>query len=362
MNKIMDAALDLVWATEIGKQVTDLKDNVMDTVGLKAETKEALQEANLDQVATAYESLVNKVGISDQKETITKFISKGDNKDEFRVLHAKIKSLAQQWGADISKLDEVLTTHELTGWFDWVGTYGVVNFFGKLFSPFKKVLEKLNLVHSAKDLGKMVFAINEATNKIDVSKLNNEWEDNLNEEFNEWDHVKIDGKELLGTDVSKEAKHFVDYAETYEDEEYVWWGNGKKWVDCSWLITQCLKKWWINIQRTAATQIKDTRLNDRSIENAQLWDLIFFENKWKNHNRQITHVWIIKGRLENGDVVIYDASRNKEQVSTRVIKPVSDKFEYHIKDTSQLLKDLEIKNMAYNNHTGESVDWMIQAA
>jgi hypothetical protein len=60
--------------------------------------------------------------------------------------------------------------------------------------------------------------------------------------------------------------------------------------------------------------------------------------------------------LENGDLVIYDASRNKEEVSTRVIKSTSDKFEYHIKDTSNLLKDLKTKNMAYNEHTGESVD------
>jgi hypothetical protein len=48
----------------------------MDTVGLKAETKEALQEASLDQVATAYESLATKVGITDQKEIITNFIVK----------------------------------------------------------------------------------------------------------------------------------------------------------------------------------------------------------------------------------------------------------------------------------------------
>jgi UDP-N-acetylglucosamine enolpyruvyl transferase len=96
MNKVMDAALDLLGGTEIGKQVTDLKDNVMDTVGLKTETKEALQEANLDQVATAYEALAAKVGITDQKEIITNFIAKGRDKDKFVELHKKIKSLSQQ--------------------------------------------------------------------------------------------------------------------------------------------------------------------------------------------------------------------------------------------------------------------------
>jgi hypothetical protein len=68
----------------------------MDTIDLKAETKEALQEANLDQVATTYETLASKVGIIDQKEIITKFIIKGRDKDKFTELHNKIKSLAQQ--------------------------------------------------------------------------------------------------------------------------------------------------------------------------------------------------------------------------------------------------------------------------
>jgi UDP-N-acetylglucosamine enolpyruvyl transferase len=96
MNKIITAALEMAGGTEIGKQVTDLKDNVMDTVGLKAETKEALQEANLDQVTTTYEALATKVGITDQKDIITDFVSKGKNKDKFVELHTKIKSLAQQ--------------------------------------------------------------------------------------------------------------------------------------------------------------------------------------------------------------------------------------------------------------------------
>ena len=354
----MNAALELVAGTEIGKQVTDLKNNVMDTVSLKTETKEALAEASLDQVASAYEILAVKLGISDQKDIISSFIAKGKDKEKFIELHTKIKAFAQKWGVDTSKFDGVLTTHELTGW-STMG-YTIANAVGKIWWFARKAMEKLNLIHSSKDLGKIVFAINEAVSKINVSKLENKWEGDENKEFNEWEYIKVDGQKLLGTEVSKEAKYFVDYAETYEDEGYVRWWNGRKWVDCSGLIQQCFKKWGINVDRTAATQIKDTRLNNRSIGDAQLWDLIFFENIWKNHTNQITHVWIIKGRLENGDLVIYDASRNKEGVSTRIITSQSDNFEYHIKDTSDLIKNLRTNDMSYNNHTWESVDGHIQ--
>jgi len=50
----------------------------------------------LDQVASTYEALAAKVGITDQKDLITKFIVKGRDKDKFAELHTKIKSLAQK--------------------------------------------------------------------------------------------------------------------------------------------------------------------------------------------------------------------------------------------------------------------------
>ena len=169
MNKFLEWALDIVGGTEIGEQVTDLKDNVMDTVWLKTETKEALADAGLDQVASTYEALAAKVGITDQKDLITKFIVKGRDKDKFAELHTKIKSLAQKWWADVSNLDGVLTTHELTGG-SKIG-YTVANAVGKIIPFVRKTLEKINVIHSPKDLGKMVFAINEITTKVDVSKL-----------------------------------------------------------------------------------------------------------------------------------------------------------------------------------------------
>lgn len=186
MNKLLEWALDIVWGTEIGEQVTKLKDNVLKTVWVQTETKEALQEANLDQVATTYEALAVKVGITDQKEMITKFIVKGKGEGEFTEIHNTIKTLAQKWGADVSTLDDVLTTHKLTGWSKiWFTIANALGWF------VRKTLEKLNFIHSSKDLGKMVFAINEITTKIDMSKLESIWE-----EINSENIENIESKEI----------------------------------------------------------------------------------------------------------------------------------------------------------------------
>ncbi len=363
MNKVMEAALDIVGGTEIGKQVTDLKDNVMDTVGVKAETKEALQEANLDQVASTYEALAAKVGVT-EKDIIKDFVSKGKNKDKFIELHTKIKSLAQKWWADISKLDGVLTTHELTWWSTiW---FTIANAVGKVWWFARKAMEKLNLIHSSKDLGKMVFAINEVTTKVDVSKLDGKWEDNKDEEFNEWEVRTIWNEEILASsiEVSAEAKAVIDYAETFYGMKYKlgWKGYDDK-IDCSKFTELVIEEWGIKkFDLPARDQINNKMLLDRSPNDVKQWDLVFFKNKTKAPIGKVSHVGFVSAMLNNGSYVILDASTNTWKVDTRVIAPTSDRYEYIFKDTSKLFQDIDTQKLVYNEYTGKSVDGTIQAA
>lgn len=185
------------------------------------------------------------------------------------------------------------------------------------------------------------------------------------ENFDEWEIRTVGSGEILASSiqVSTEAKALIDYAETYDGMKYMLGWNWKSRIDCSKLVDLVIEKWWIsNFNPPARNQINDKRLLDRDPSDVKQWDLVFFKNTWKEPVWKVSHVGFVSAVLSDGSYVILDASTNEWKVATRVIKPTSPRYGYIFKDTSGLVKDLKIENMAYNEHTWASVDGEIQTA
>ncbi|MCT4542098.1 MAG: SH3 domain-containing protein [Vallitalea sp.] len=106
--------------------------------------------------------------------------------------------------------------------------------------------------------------------------------------------------ELTITNTSNKNQQVINYAKQFVGNPYVWGGNSlTRGVDCSGFTQQVMKKYGINISRTARTQINNGyRVSKKDLLPG---DLIFF-----GYNNKITHVALYMG---NNQIV---HARNKK--------------------------------------------------